>query len=177
MTPLDPNFVTGRYTVLCGRGRAYTKSSGNQYLRKLIEARLDAYSQAKTKHDKSIIVTAILQEIRQKSPMGAFVKKMETVGHQWYEVSEAFAREKIGCIFRDLLHTQDRSSTKSKVARKKRALQMALEDTRSVSSSSSSSPVTTPSHTRLDVPVGYGRSTVTPSPIMSTEFPTKSLDT
>jgi hypothetical protein len=37
---------------------------------------------------------------------------------QWWHVDDAFAREKIGGLFRDALHIQYRSSTKSKIARK-----------------------------------------------------------
>jgi hypothetical protein len=74
------------------------------------------YSEAKTKFEKSNIVSAIIATIRQACPGGGFVKFEEG---EWWEVDDGFAREKIGCLFRDYLHTQYRSSTKAKIARRK----------------------------------------------------------
>lgn len=37
----------------------------------------------------------------------------------WYEVGDSIAREKVGAMLRDFLHTQYRSSTKSKIARRR----------------------------------------------------------
>jgi hypothetical protein len=73
---------------------------------------------AKDKAEKSAIVSAIVNCVRETSPDGAFVKEEDKNG-EWWEVDDSFAREKIGCIFRDILHTQYRSSTKAKQARKK----------------------------------------------------------
>jgi hypothetical protein len=55
----------------------------------------------------------------------SFLKKEDGV---WYEVDDAYAREKIGCVFRDQLFTKYRSSTKAKLARKKQ--QVAMEEER-----------------------------------------------
>jgi hypothetical protein len=38
---------------------------------------------------------------------------------RWWQLDDSFAREKIGGLFRDVLHIKYRSSNKSKVARKK----------------------------------------------------------
>lgn len=120
---LPSNFVPGKYTVLCGRGKLCSESPGNKHLRSLVAAFLTPYSMAKSKSEKSAIVSAIIHYIRQASPYdGIFVKEDEASGGQreWWEVDESFAREKIGCIFRDVLHTQYKSSTKAKHARKMR---------------------------------------------------------
>ena len=119
-TKLAYDFIPGPYTVICGRGRLCTESPGNRYLKTLIHKNLDAYSKAKTKAEKSEIVATILLDVREKSPLGAFVKQTEDGLAGWWEVGDSFAREKIGCIFRDVLHTQYKSSTKSKHERKKR---------------------------------------------------------
>jgi hypothetical protein len=115
-TRLPEDFVPGKYTVICGRGKPSTASSGNQHLRSLLNVHLLSYSQAKNKMVKSSIVSSIVNAIRKVSPEGSFVKQ-DNNGH-WWEVAESFAREKIGCIFRDILHTQYRSSTKAKLARR-----------------------------------------------------------
>jgi hypothetical protein len=110
------NYVPGKYAVICGRGKACTASTGNRNLRSLVMSYLKPYSQSRNKLDKSSIVSAIIASVRQSSPDGAFVKIEAGV---WGEVDEGFAREKIGCLFRDYLHTQYRSSTKAKLARRK----------------------------------------------------------
>mmetsp|Transcript_91531 Transcript_91531/g.137052 ORF Transcript_91531/g.137052 Transcript_91531/m.137052 type:complete len:310 (-) Transcript_91531:38-967(-) len=114
---LPPDFAPGRYTVLCGRGKVCSASPGNKNLRSLVNAYLTPYSQAKNKIEKSTIVSAIVNAVRKEAPVGAFVKQDKN--GSWWEVEDSFAREKIGCIFRDILHTQYRSSTKAKFARKK----------------------------------------------------------
>jgi hypothetical protein len=110
------NYVPGKYAVICGRGKACTASTGNRNLRSLVMSYLKPYSQSRNKVEKSSIVSAIMTSVRQASPDGAFVKIEAGV---WREVDEGFAREKIGCLFRDYLHTQYRSSTKAKLARRK----------------------------------------------------------
>ena len=114
---LPSDFLPGKYTVLCGRGKVCSSSPGNKYLRSLVNSHLDPYSKAKNKVEKSNIVSAIIDAVREKAPIGAFVKQDRD--GTWWEVEDTFAREKIGCIFRDILHTQYRSSTKAKFARKK----------------------------------------------------------
>jgi hypothetical protein len=111
------NYVPGKFAVICGRGKACTASPGNRNLRSLVMSYLKHYSQARDRVEKSCIVSAIIASVRQASPDGAFVKKEAGV---WWEVNDGFAREKIGCLLRDYLHTQYRSSTKAKLARKSR---------------------------------------------------------
>eukprot|EP00980_Cylindrotheca_fusiformis_P013690 scaffold3515_cov126-Cylindrotheca_fusiformis.AAC.39 len=115
-TRLPPDYMPGEFTVLCGRRKEYTTSTGNQHLKSLIDKHLKGYSQARGKIRKSAIVSEIMRNVRAVCPEPTFVK-FEDGG--WWEVDNAFAREKIGCMFRDALHTQYRSSTKAKFARKK----------------------------------------------------------
>eukprot|EP00980_Cylindrotheca_fusiformis_P013688 scaffold3515_cov126-Cylindrotheca_fusiformis.AAC.37 len=115
-TRLPSDYVPGEYTVLCGRSKEYATSTGNQHLKSLIDKHLKGYSQARGKVRKSAIVSEIMRNVRAVCPEPTFVK-FEDDG--WWEVDNAFAREKIGCMFRDALHPQYRSSTKAKFARKK----------------------------------------------------------
>ena len=116
--PLGPDFNPGVFTVLCGRGRICTNSSGNIHLRKLVADSVKPYGEATLKADKTRIVTSIIGAVKKAAyPAAAFVKFEEG---QWWELNEHFAREKIGCAFRDYLHTKYRSSTKSKQRAKKR---------------------------------------------------------
>lgn len=61
------------------------RSIGNATFRDLVASKLDEYSAATSKLEKSAIVTSILYQIRTKSPQGGFIKKDPLTG-QWYEV-------------------------------------------------------------------------------------------
>jgi hypothetical protein len=114
---LGANFIPGCNTVICGRGKACTSSPGNKKLRAYVDSFAKSYGSASNKEQKSKIVTAIISLIEE--PVGgAFVKFEEST---WWKVDEAYAREKIGNLFRDVLHTKYRSSSKAKQARKHKA--------------------------------------------------------
>jgi hypothetical protein len=74
---------------------------------------LERYSASTSKQERSTIVAEILVMVRHA---GGKICKYQS-GH-WWEVAEAVAREKVGALMRDCLHTQYRSSTKAKVARR-----------------------------------------------------------
>ena len=115
---MPSGFVPGRFNVICGRGKLCTSSPGNMYLRSLVDQNLTAYSMARNKAEKSAIVSSIIYQVREVCPFGAFVKQ-EDDSDEWWEVDDSFAREKIGCIIRDILHIQYKSSTKAKSERKR----------------------------------------------------------
>lgn len=93
MKPLAEDFVPGPFDVICARGRAAKIHSGNQRYKQMIEMNLAKYKDAKSKNDKSYIVSSIIDSIRDASPHGGFVK--EDNG-KWYEVGDHIAREKVG---------------------------------------------------------------------------------
>ena len=119
------DFTPGPCTVICGRGKQCLSNPGNKNLKRLVQEYLSQYSMTQNKAEKSIIVTKIIDDIRTNhsddendDSSGIFVKFLQDKQEFW-EVDDAFAREKIGCMFRDMLHTQYKSSTKAKHARKK----------------------------------------------------------
>ena len=57
---------------------------GNVRFRSIVESRVDEYSTAKTKLDKSKILSSIVAEIRRLSPHGGFVKK-DSKTKKWFE--------------------------------------------------------------------------------------------
>jgi hypothetical protein len=61
--------------------------AGNAQFRELVASRLDDYSSASSKLEKSAIVACVLSAVRAKSPNGGFIKKDPLTG-QWYEVRE-----------------------------------------------------------------------------------------
>ena len=72
------------FTVLCGRGRAAYDHVGNKRLRMLVDSKLDQYSAARSKFQKTLITTSIIDEVREKIDNGgAFVRKVGTDWLAW----------------------------------------------------------------------------------------------
>jgi hypothetical protein len=88
------------------KGYAY---EGNIKLNELVRHYTKEYSSAKTKDEKSNIVSTIAAEVHRLSPNGGFVKKDE---EGWYEVGAFLAREKISQVFRNILQDNYKSSTR-----------------------------------------------------------------
>ncbi|KAG7340024.1 hypothetical protein IV203_006428 [Nitzschia inconspicua] len=114
---LGSTYIPAHNAVICGRGKACTSSPGNKKLRAYINSFAASYGAASNKEQKSKIVSTIISLI-EGAEGGAFVKYEEST---WWKVDEAYAREKIGNIFRDVLHTKYRSSAKAKQERKQMA--------------------------------------------------------
>lgn len=83
---------------------------------------LPIYSALSTKSEKSMVVSTIINSVRER---GDFVKYSEKTGN-FEKVSERIAREKVGQRLRDMLHTQYKSSTQAK--KKRRHAQKTSED-------------------------------------------------
>jgi hypothetical protein len=113
---LPLNFIPSPYTVVIGRGNLSTDAPGNNRLEELASKFLHPYSTATRKVVKSTIISTIVEIVQEACPVGAFVKFSKG---RWLEASNATVREKIGCVFRDLLHDKYISSSKSKAARRK----------------------------------------------------------
>lgn len=113
---LPENFEPGEFDVVCSRGKWAMNSPGNIRYRSIIRENLQKYSTTTTKQEKSAIVSEIVDSIQALSPQGGFVR---SVNGRWHIVTDHIAREKTGQSFRDLLHTQYRSSTKAKRRRQK----------------------------------------------------------
>lgn len=71
-------------------GKGCFNHEGNKKYRKSVEFFLERYSNAKSKVDKSVIVSAIIDTVRSRADGGGFVKKDVSTGH-WYEVGDLLA--------------------------------------------------------------------------------------
>lgn len=116
MTPLPENFEPGPDDVICGRGKKCYNHIGNERFRQRVLTFLDEYSKAKSKLDKSGVLSKVVQEVRQNSPSGGFVK--QDANGAWFEVGDFLAREKTSQAFRDALHDRYKSSNLSKKKRR-----------------------------------------------------------
>lgn len=131
-TVLPVNFKPTPYSVICGRGRKCAESIGNRRLNVIAQMFIPRYSQATRKEEKSLIVTEILELVRDACPneRHAFLR---LINGEWWEAENLSAREKVGTVLRDSLHSKYRSSTKSKLARRKerkeaRKAQISVDD-------------------------------------------------
>ena len=109
------DFLPGPYDVICGRGKASWNHSGNRHFRALVKRSTEAYSNVKTRAERSTIVSAIVDAVRVKG--NGFVKREDDV--EWIEVGDLLAREKIGQMLRNSLSNKYRSSIKSKKRRRR----------------------------------------------------------
>jgi hypothetical protein len=110
---LPPGFLPAPYTVVIGKRKFHSGFIGLQRLRILATTVLPKYAEAKSKKEKSEVISGIVKTIRDACPVGAFVKFQD--GRFW-DVDDYAAREKVGYVLRDLLHSKYRSSSKSKSA-------------------------------------------------------------
>ena len=99
------------------RGSAAATSPGNLRFRAKIKSILPEYADCKSKLSKSMLVSKVVDYVRDFSPNGGFVKQLDD--GFYYEIGDAAAREKIGQCIRDALHTKYKSSTKAKKPRRK----------------------------------------------------------
>jgi hypothetical protein len=106
--------------VHIGRGKICAEATGNRRLRVIASSFLEEYKAASTKIQKSVIVSKIVDVIQDACPVGAFVKYQDG---RWWEVGDFTAREKVGSMLRDYLSDKYRSSSKAKLARRKKARQ------------------------------------------------------
>ena len=121
---MPPDFKPTPHSVVVGRSKECKEAVGNRRLNVLASMFLSKYCDSATKkREKSSIVSTIAQMVHEACPNGgAFIKRGGD--GRWIEMDDRGAREKVGSVFRDLLHAKYRSSSKSKTA-KRRQLRMA----------------------------------------------------
>ena len=113
---LPENYTVGPNDVIIGRGKKCTQNPGNKRFRSIIQATLDAYSNALTKVQKSEIIMHILSLVRADNGVG-FVKQDAATG-RFTQVEEAASRIAIAQAFRDALSGLYKSSKKHKQTRR-----------------------------------------------------------
>lgn len=83
------------FTIACfdvKRGKEVYTHYGNRRLKVLVDINLEKYIQAKSKLEKTIIVSSIVETIREASTSGGFVRKCPKTG-EWHEVRNVKIRK------------------------------------------------------------------------------------
>lgn len=118
-TQLAADFTPGDNDVIVGRGKVCYQHNGNLHLNKIVASVIVVYSDPdSTKKSKSDLIKSLMQQVRENSPQGGFVKFDSETG-RWFEVGDRIAREKVSQCFRDALNDQYRSSTTSKTLKRR----------------------------------------------------------
>jgi hypothetical protein len=104
-------------TVIIGKGKLPRQATGNRRLRDIVKTQLNNYASAKSKGEKACIVSNIYHSIEESCAEGHAFVKFDSQG--WWEASERNIRAKIMSTFRDSLSGMYKSSTKSKVAKRR----------------------------------------------------------
>jgi hypothetical protein len=119
---LGADFQPSDLSVICGRGKDSYNHEGNRCFRKLASVFVERYSRADSKTTKSALVFNIVTTIRKAG--GHFCKYEKGA---WFEVGDRCAREKVSAYFRDMLHTQYRSSAKNKTTRRRDRIRQEIQ--------------------------------------------------
>jgi hypothetical protein len=102
----DKNAV-GPNDVVCGRGKGSYNRPGNKKFRALVQDHVPLYMAARTKLDKSMVLSCIVEKVREQGG-GRFLKRRK--GGEWYEIGDEQAREKVGHAIREAIATGEKKS-------------------------------------------------------------------
>lgn len=97
---LPPDFEPSDYDVICGRGKMFDNHMGNRGFRFTIQMNLDAYTKPESKLAKTIVVNSIIEQVRDSSPNGGFVKRDSLTG-RWFALDDESAQQKVFHAFHD----------------------------------------------------------------------------
>jgi hypothetical protein len=108
---LGADFQPSDYSVLFCRGKDSANHVGTRRFKSMCGTYVEKYSRAGSKPAKSVIVSEIITAFRQAG--GNFMKYKKGA---WFEVRDQYVRGKVSAAMRNMLHSDYRSSNKSKTA-------------------------------------------------------------
>lgn len=116
--PQQKRLVPGPFDVICARGKQAYNHQGNRFFRQIINDATEKYSKVESKLQRSMIVTDIVDAIREKG--NGFLRQNNS--GEWVACNDVMCREKVGQHFRNALGCRYKSSTKSKRKIKEQAV-------------------------------------------------------
>lgn len=87
---LPIGYIPGEFEVICGRGIDCFNHIGNKRFRQIVNDHLDLYSRTKNKYEKSFIISYIINNVRNQSQHGGFIRNDHS-STQYYEVGDFVA--------------------------------------------------------------------------------------
>lgn len=181
---LDSTWTPCSWSVICARTKEARTHMGNKRLRILVDSHLEKYIVA-NRIAKGIIVSAIVDSVRNASDGGGFVKQSKA-GGIWAEVGDSIAREKVGQMLREEIAKKDpkkmqqRKEQRKAKASKKRALDRSTSTAGSSSSSdtsvSTAESSSTPSTTTGNSSLGSTSSVQAAMPVLSSSASDSDLE-
>ena len=106
---LPEKYEVGPNDVVCGRGKGSYNRPGNKKFRAMVEEHVEEYVQARTKLDKSMVLSAIVEKVREQWN-GRFIKQKKGV---WEEIGDEQAREKVGHAIREAIAAGEKKTASS----------------------------------------------------------------
>mmetsp|Transcript_11520 Transcript_11520/g.19166 ORF Transcript_11520/g.19166 Transcript_11520/m.19166 type:complete len:224 (-) Transcript_11520:114-785(-) len=97
------DYTPSAHDVLCAKGKSAFTHPGNRRFRLTVELCLHTYQHARTKTDKSIIVSGIIEKIGTSSHFIRYDRESDL----YYDIGEEATREKIGQTLREALIQND----------------------------------------------------------------------
>jgi hypothetical protein len=110
-------FRQSKTTVVIGKGHLPRKTPGNILLRQMVQDRINDYKDT-NRRGRAAIVSEIYHNLERMNPTGRSFGNFDFRG-DWCEARENSARDKIAASFRDCLSHLYKSSTQSKVAKRR----------------------------------------------------------
>ena len=108
MEKLAAGFIPGAFDVICSRGKSAYQHQGNRSFRATLEHHLPSYANARSKQEKTQIVSLIYHGIQEATPDGGFIRKNNA--GEWCRVPCHVAREKVSAASCLLLLSTVRST-------------------------------------------------------------------
>lgn len=96
---LPTDFAPSSEDVICARGRQAFNHAGNTRFRNTVFLHMEEYEAAKSKPEKSVIVSKIVEIVRDSS--GGRFARFNKQANRWISLGDIGAREKVGQAIRD----------------------------------------------------------------------------
>ena len=100
---LDNSYQPSDYDVVCGRGKGSYNRPGNRRFRQIIKEQIPAYLKARTKFDKSTVLSNIIDIIKSQNNNTTRFVKFNAKSKTWVEINDDVAREKVGHTMRETI--------------------------------------------------------------------------
>ena len=123
-TGLPEQYEVGPNDVVCGRGKGSYNRPGTKQFRAMVQEHVEEYVKAKTKLDKSMVLSAIVEKVHEQWN-GRFIKQKKGL---WEEIGDEQAREKAGHAIREAIAAGEKTTSNSPTVAATAAPQTAIPE-------------------------------------------------